>query len=127
METALLNRLQILNWTLTAAMGTAVWFGISATMGKAVLIGIIAAVSFGWLRRDLNGIFNGPLVAVKFRFFIRYYARFSLLALSLYWLIKYYQIHPLGILLGLSVILLSMAAIVIGAAKRLYFPVKEAS
>jgi hypothetical protein len=127
MEVAALRKIQILNWLLTATMGTAAWLLASESIGKAVFAGgAIAALSFGWLKRDLCRLFAGPLTMLKGRFFIKYYARLSLLAALLFWLISHHQIHTLGMLAGLSVVLLSIAVIAIGEAKRLYFPVKEA-
>jgi hypothetical protein len=127
MDSAILKKIQLMTWLLTVTMGTAAWLCASESIGKAVFAGgIIAAISFGWLKRDLSRLFQGPLVMLKGRFFLKYYARLSLLAALLFWLISYRQIHTLGILAGLSVVLLSIAVIAIGEAKRLYFPVKEA-
>jgi hypothetical protein len=128
MDEALLKKIQLLNWLLAAAMSAAAWASFSGAMARAVLIGgIIAAASFGWLQRDLRRLFSGPLIAVKSRFFIKYYARLSLLAGLLFWLIRYGRIEAPGLLLGLSVVLLSTAAAMVGEAKKLYLSVKEAS
>jgi hypothetical protein len=127
MDGAVLKRIQIMNWLLTVAMGTAAWLVGSESTAKAVIAGgIIAATSFGWLKRDLSRLFQGPLTMLKGRFFIKYYARLLLLAALLFWLIRFHQIQPLGMLVGLSVVLLSIAVIAVGEAKRFYFPVKEA-
>ncbi|MDA8166041.1 MAG: ATP synthase subunit I [Desulfobacteraceae bacterium] len=128
MDEAILKRIQLLNWVLAAGLSAAAWVCFSGGMAGAVLVGgIIAAVSFGWLQRDLRRLFRGPLTAVKSRFFIKYYARLSLLAVLLFWLIRYGRIQTIGLLLGLSVVLLSTAAVMAAEAKRLYFSVKEAS
>jgi hypothetical protein len=126
-DSAVLKKLQILNWTLTVVLGAGAWVIASAGTGKAVFVGgIIASSSFGWLQRDLTRLFRGPLTMLKGRFFIKYYARLLSVAVLLFWLISYKQIHALGMLAGLSVVLLSIAVVAIGEAKRLYFPVKEA-
>jgi hypothetical protein len=122
-----LKKIQVLNWLLTAAMGLAAWLIFSENIGRAIFLGgVIAACSFSWLQRDLSRLFSGPLTMLKGRFFIKYYARLSFLALILFWLISYYRIHVLGMLAGLSVVMLSIAVTAIGEAKRIIFPVKEA-
>ena len=128
MDGTILKKIQVLNWLLASIFSLAAWYSFSAPMAKAILIGgVLAAVSFGWLKRDLTRLFSGHLSGVKARFFLKYYARFAVLVGLLFWLIKYQQIHTLGILVGLSVVLLSIAVTVLGEAKKIYFSVKEAS
>lgn len=128
MDETALKKIQILNWLLAATMGAAAWLSFSEATAQAVLIGgAIAASSFGWLQRDLRRLFSGSLTAAKGRFLIKYYARLTLLAALLFWLVKYGHIYPLGLLVGLSVVLLSIAGVTLGEAKRLYFSMKEAS
>lgn len=128
MDETVLKKIQILNWLLAATMGAAAWFSFSAATALAVLAGgFIAASSFGWLQRDLRRLFSGPPTPAKGRFLIKYYARLTLLAALLFWLVKYSHINPFGLLVGLSVVLLSIAGVTLGEAKRLYFSMKEAS
>ncbi|MEJ2033996.1 MAG: ATP synthase subunit I [Deltaproteobacteria bacterium] len=128
MDATILKKVQILSWLLAASMGLAAWFSFSDTMAKGVLIGgTIAASSFGFLQRDLRRLLSSPLSASKGRFFIKYYARLTLLAALLFWLVKSGQIQVFGLLLGLSAVLLSIAVVMAGEAKKLYFSAKEAS
>jgi hypothetical protein len=128
MDGAVLKKIQLLNWLLTSILGLAAWSSFSPEMAKAVLIGgIVAAGSFGWLKRDLTRLFSGTLSGVKGRFFIKYYARLAVLVGVLFWLVKFRQIHTLGILVGLSVVLLSVAVTMLGEVKKIYLSVKEAS
>ena len=58
---------------------------------------------------------------------MRYYARLSVVVVVLFFLVKYQKVHIIGLLVGLSTVLLSIGIAVTGAAKRLYFNLKEAS
>jgi hypothetical protein len=128
MNATVLKKIELLNWLLLFSMTVGAWLSFSVVVVEAVFLGgLIAGVSFRWLKRDLLRLFGGPLAEVKMRFFLRYYVRLFVLGLLLFWLIKYRQIHPIGILVGLSLLPLSIAATMIGEAKKIYLSVKEAS
>lgn len=119
MDGRILKHIQILNWLLIGAISSAAWMGLSETIGKGVLIGgVIAAGSFSWMKRDLNRLFGGPIAEIKRRYYIRYYFRLTMLVLLLFWLVKHYQVHILGLLAGLSVVLISIMVVMAGKAKE---------
>jgi hypothetical protein len=122
MDGSVLKQIQLLNWLLIAALSASVWLGISGVIGEGVLIGgIIAAGSFSLMKRDLTRLFEGPPAEVKRRYFVRYYFRLIVLAGVLFWLVKHYEIHILGMLAGLSVVLLSILVIMVSRVKDSIF------
>jgi hypothetical protein len=122
-----LRRIQ--QWSLIflalAAGGAALLFGPPAAW--AVLVGGgLANGSFWLLKRDLTRLLAGELTGAKARFFIKYYARFSVLALALFMLVKYGSVNIPGLLVGLSVVFFSIAGAAVSAAIKT-FKIREAS
>ena len=125
---SMLQKVQFHNWLLLAIMSGAGLLFFSGQIAKSIFIGgLIVTVSFRFLKRDLTGLLQGPLTAVKGRFFIKYYARFALLALILFFLIRYRMVDPAAMLVGLSTVLVSIIASTASEAKKIYLSVKEAS
>jgi len=124
-----LHQVLVLNWILLGASTLAAWLFYSSESAQALLIGgLIANCSFIALKRHLTKIFNqGNQAAIKFQFFVKYYARLSLLAVFLYFLVRVWHIHIFGLLAGLSTVVLSIVIVGIGQAKKLYFSMKEAA
>ena len=123
-----LERVQTFNWlillilTLAAGVLSSVHIAFSLMIG-----GIIANLSFIFLKKDLARLLTGPLYAAKARFFIKYYARLSLVVLVLFLLVYYRQVNVIALLIGLSTVLLSIIMTVVGEAKKVFLNVKEAS
>lgn len=116
-----------MSWMLLALLaGGAVLLFDVAIAGSVLVGGVLANVSFWLLRRDLLGVLAGDLAAVKARFFIKYYARFSLLALLLFLLVKYGSLNIPALLVGLSVVFLSIAGVAVAGAIKT-FKFREAS
>jgi len=124
----MLQKVQTRNWMLLLAMSGAGLLFFSGQVAKSIFIGgLIVTISFRLLKRDLTGLLQGPLDAVKGRFFIKYYARFALLALILFILIRHRMVDPTAMLVGLSTVLVSIIATTASEAKKIYPRVKEAS
>lgn len=122
-----LMTVQVCNWALLVTMTIAAAMTFSARIAVAVLIGsVIANVSFTLLKKDLTQVMKGPLQAVKVRFFIKYYMRLSVLAVMLYFLVRYGQIHVVGLLVGLSSVVVGIVVAAASQAKGIYFSGKEA-
>lgn len=123
-----LKKVQIFNWLLLVIMTGAGWLILSAYVAQSIFIGgIIANISFAFLKKDLVRVLSGPLEATKIRFFMKYYARLAVVVVVLFFLVKYQRVHIIGLLLGLSTVLVSIGLTVTGAARKIYFNVKEAS
>ena len=122
-----LTKVQTLNWLLLAVMSIAGLLFFSGYVAKSIFIGgLIVTVSFRFLQRDLTKLLTGPLTAVKGRFFIKYYARFSVVAVILFFLIRYRAVDTTAMLVGLSTVLVSIIVTTAGEAKKI-LSTKEAS
>lgn len=122
-----LRKIQWLSWILLGLLvgGAVVFFGVA--IAWAVLVGgVLANASFWLLKRDLLGVLAGDLAGVKVRFFVKYYARFSLLALLLFLQVKYGSLNIPALLVGLSVVFLSIAGVAVAGAIKT-FKFREAS
>jgi len=99
----------------------------SVAMGQAVLMGgALSFLSFLWLQRDIGKIFSGPLGAAKILFFINYYARLALLAVVLFVIVKHRLFNVIGLLVGMSTVVLSIVIAGIGEVRKMHVNVKEA-
>ena len=126
-DTLSLKKVQTLNWLLLAAMSIAGLLFFSGFVAKSIFIGgLIVTLSFRFLERDLSKLLTGPLTAVKGRFFIKYYARFSVVAVILFFLIRYRAVDTTAMLVGLSTVLVSIIVTTAGEAKKI-LSTKEAS
>lgn len=122
-----LTRVQVANWLLLVAMPLAAGLTFSWAMAAAILIGaLIANLSFMLLKNDLTKVMQGPLQAVRVRFFIKYYLRLSALAILLYFLVRYGHVHVLGLLVGLSTVVAGIVIAAASQAKNIYLSGKEA-
>lgn len=123
-----LKKVQIFNWLLLVIMTGAGWLIFSVFIAQSIFIGgTIANISFGFLKKDLVKVLSGPLEVTKVRFFMKYYARLAVVVVILFFLVKYQKVHVIGLLLGLSTVLVSIGLTVTGAARKIYFNAKEAS
>jgi hypothetical protein len=117
-----------LNWLLLAAMTAAGGLFISPFFARGLFIGgLIANISFILLKKDITRVLSGPLNAAKGRFLLKYYIRLTALALILFFLVRYRSVHLVGLLLGLSTVVISIGIMVAGAARKVALTAKEAS
>jgi len=122
-----LAKVQTLNWLLVVAMTLAGGLSFSLKFAEGILAGgVIASVSFIVLKNDLTKIMQGPVQAVKILFFIKYYVRLSVLALLLFFLVKHWQMHVIGLLTGLTTVVLSILIVGVSQMKNYSISAKEA-
>ena len=123
-----LDKMGRLNWLLLVAMTAAGGLLVSPSFAKGLFIGgLIANISFILLKKDITRVLSGPLNAAKGRFLIKYYIRLTVLALILFFLVRYRSIHLVGLLVGLSTVVISIGIMVAGAARKVALTAKEAS
>jgi len=123
-----LDRMVRLNWLLLFGLAAAGGLVVSPYFAKGVFIGgLIANISFILLKKDITWVLAGPLNAAKGRFLLKYYIRLTVLALVLFFLVRYRSIHLVGLLVGLSTVVLSIGIMVAGAARKVALAAKEAS
>ena len=123
-----LGKMERLNWLLLVAMTAAGGLFVSPFFAKGLFIGgLIANISFILLKKDITRVLSGPLTAAKGRFLIKYYIRLTVLALILFFLVRYKSVHLVGLLVGLSTVVISIGIMVAGAARKVALTAKEAS
>lgn len=122
-----LTSVQKTTWLLLICMAGAGYFFHSWSLALSICIGgLLANFSFSRLKGDLLHLFEGPLEAVKVRFFLKYYLRLTVVAVLLFFLIKSGKVNTVGLLIGLSTVFLSIVLNVTGVTKRFFFSAKEA-
>lgn len=123
-----LQKMGHLNWILLLIMTLVSGLLISPYFAKGLFIGgLIANISFILLKKDITRVLSGPLNAAKGRFLIKYYIRLTVLTLILFFLVRYRSINLVGLLVGLSTVVISIGIMVAGAAKKVALTAKEAS
>lgn len=128
-----LHRVEIFNWVISAVVTLVVGLKFPFFIAKSVLIGcLLANISYLFLKKDLVDFLQGKLLLsgkvnkAKRIFYLKYYVRLTVIALVLYFLISRHIAHPLGLLVGLSVVVLSIGITVASVIKKFYFNTKEA-
>lgn len=91
---------------IVAALTVSPWFSLSIAVG-----GIIAIINFYWLRRQLLLLFDmSPQAATavsQFRAFIR----LAVWGMVIFIALVFGKLHPVGLLLGLSVLVINIFAL----------------
>lgn len=86
--------------------------------------GLIVTINFHLLARTLKGALTPPYLSSHHIILAKYYVRFIISGIIIFFLIKYSMVHPLGLLVGLSVVVASLLLATLLALKILIF--KEA-
>ncbi len=131
----LLRYVQRFNAIVLAILVAGGWYFFSWQLARSILIGgAVATGSFLLLQRDIKqfmSAFEGVDLhwqAVKriekIKFFVRFYGRLTVLGLLIFLIITRIEIDILGLLVGLSTIMLSVIVVVLAKAKTI-FSVKE--
>jgi hypothetical protein len=129
--TDLLRYVQRFNWMLVAVLVAGSWYMYSWPLAQSVLIGgVLANASFFLLRRDIHLFMENFSRAgmnwqavkkiEKVRFFLKFYGRLAVLAVILYVLITRVTIDIIGLVIGLSTIMLSVVIVVLSRGSMLF-------
>lgn len=120
------------NWLLSAVLVATVWFKFPLFQAQSVLLGcLVANFSFIFLKRDLTRFLQGDLILIgsteraKRLFYVKYYARLVVVALLLFILVSKHLADPIALLVGLSVVVLSIGLTVTSQIKKVCFTAKE--
>ena len=92
---------------------------------KGIFIGgLLVTINFHLLSKTLKKAFTPPHISSHRVILFKYYVRFIVSGILIFFLIAYHWVHPLGLVLGLSVVVVSIILATIREFKKLI--VKEA-
>ena len=120
----MLSHVQRFNWVLLFILTIGAWYLFSGMVAQSVLVGgLLTNISFYLLRRDIDSFMDNFSKAgmnwravkslEKVKFFLKFYGRLAVLALVLYILITRVSIDVIGLVVGLSTIMLSVIIVVL--------------
>jgi ATP synthase I chain len=97
------------NWQILAILivFSLFWKSMAVTLG-VLLGGLVAIVGFYWLRHALVQALREPTSYSAKRFRFGYVVRLASLAATLFLLIAVAKVHPLGLIAGLSVVVINL-------------------
>ena len=103
------RRLEITNWILLAVLAAGSLLLRSGSFSLGILIGgLISIVNFHWLYRNLLSVFAKHLNRARAALMLRYYLRLAVTAVVLYWVISRNLVDVIGLIIGLSVVVLNV-------------------
>ncbi len=120
-----LNFITYSNWVLFFIAGLIGLFVFPPkfTLG-IVLGGLIVTVNFHMMARTLRKSLMQPNLSAHSSVLVKYYIRFILSGFIIFMLISLHIVEPLGLVLGLSIVVASIFAVTINELTKLIF--KEA-
>jgi hypothetical protein len=114
------------NWLLLGVVAIIGFFGFSAKVGLGVVSGgLIVSINFHLLSKTLKKAFTPPAVASINSVLFKYYIRFIITALIIYILMTTQKVDPIGLIVGLSIVVASMIFATLNELRQLI--TKEAS
>ena len=83
------------------------FFSTEFTLG-ILLGGLISVVSFSWRQRDLRKVFRNLTERARSAIMFRYYIRFFVSAVLIYFIITKTSADVIGLLVGLSIVIINI-------------------
>jgi len=98
------------NWIVLAVLLFAsLPFGDLSLTSGILVGGLVAIGGFLWLRRSLGRLLEQPIVGgARFRYQFGYLVRLSVLAGTLAILVTVVKVHAIGLIIGLSVVVINL-------------------
>jgi uncharacterized membrane protein (DUF485 family) len=113
------KKLEITNWIIMGILLMLSFFFMPYrfTLGM-VLGGFISIVNFHWLERDLRNVFGRLSERSGSFLMIKYFLRFAVTAVALYFIITENIVDIIGLLIGLSTVVVTMVVTAIAAFSK---------
>jgi hypothetical protein len=119
------KRLEIMNWILLAILVVGSLLLHSSRFSLGVLYGgLISIVNFHWLYRNLLNVFTKHPSQARKAILVRYTIRLAVTGLVLYWIISGNLADVIGLVIGLSVVVLNIILTTVLALSKKY-PIGE--
>ena len=113
------------NWVLFVLITILGMIAFPADFARGIFCGgLLVTVNFHLLARTLKKALTPPHIASHNVILMKYYIRFAVSAVIIFFLIKTHFVHPIGLIIGLSVVVASIMAATACEIKNLIF--KEA-
>jgi hypothetical protein len=108
------KKLEITNWVVLALLllGSGVLQSFPFSLG-VLLGGLISIVNFYWIHQNLRNTFQRLMDGARSSILIKYCIRLAVTAALLYFIIAYSVADVLGLLLGLSIVIINIVFTVI--------------
>jgi hypothetical protein len=114
------------NWILLGAVAIIGFFGFSAKVGLGIVAGgLIVSINFHLLSKTLKKALSPPAIASINSVLFKYYIRFIITAIIIYILMTTQRVDPIGLIVGLSIVVASMVFATLNELRQLI--TKEAS
>jgi hypothetical protein len=113
------KKIEFVNWIvltilfIPALILTPFKFALGILLG-----GFISIINFYWMERGLRGLFENTSKNVKTPIMVKYYIRLALTAVTLYFLIANETVNVVGLLIGLSVVVINIIITMIAAMSK---------
>ncbi|MBN1381974.1 MAG: ATP synthase subunit I [Deltaproteobacteria bacterium] len=97
------------NWVILALFIAASWFFASRAFLLGITLGgLISIINFYWLYRDLKKVFRKLADGSKSSIMIKYYFRFIVTGIALFFIIAKTDASVVGLIVGLSLVVFNI-------------------
>lgn len=111
------KRIEITNWIILAILFIPSIIFTPWKFALGILLGgFISIINFHWLGRNLQDVFKNIRGNVKGPVMVKYYIRLAITAVAIYFLITGDTVNVVGLLVGLSVVVINIIITVITTA-----------
>lgn len=108
------------NWLLLGAATLIGFFGFSVNVGLGIAAGgLIVSINFHLLAKTLKKALTPPAIASTTSVLVKYYIRFILTAIIIYILMTTRKVDPMGLIVGLSIVVASMLCAAVNELRQL--------
>jgi len=115
-KTIMQRNIELGNWVLLGMLLIFSFLFLSDRFTLGVLLGgLISIANFQWLSRDLRGSFMKYADRAKPFMMVKYYIRFIVTGIVLFFVITRAPVDVFGLILGLSLVVINVIVTVIGA------------
>ena len=116
------RKLEIANWIILAILFIPSFLFAPTKFSLGVLLGgFISILNFYGMELGLRGLFRNPSSNVKRPTMIKYYIRLALTAVVLFFLISAHTVDMIGLIIGLSVVVINIIFTMITALAKKNF------
>jgi chromate transport protein ChrA len=103
------KKIEFVNWIVLAILFIPALILTPFKFALGILLGgFISIINFYWMERGLRGLFTNTSENVKGPVMVKYYIRLVLTAVVLYFLIANDTVNVIGLLIGLSVVVINI-------------------